>query len=63
VAEAQQHPLTRPVGDRPVALVIELLLNRLCLLKAMANVSEELLPFLHGARHCCHACVPGLIGP
>jgi hypothetical protein len=46
-----------------MALVIKLLLDRLCLLKEVADVSEELLPFLHGARYCCHPFVPGLIGP
>jgi len=63
VAKAKSHPITHHVVDLPMAFVVELLVDRLCLLQAIAHISQELVPIGHALGHSRHTCVAWLIRP
>jgi hypothetical protein len=46
-----------------MSLVIVALLDRLCLLEAMADVGQELTSFGHRLGHCSYSSVAVFIGP
>jgi hypothetical protein len=47
MAETKEHPVTDCIRDRAVQLVVVLLLDRLSLLQAVANIRQELCSVSH----------------
>ena len=53
--EVKPHPVADGVRDHVMGPVIVRLLNRLCLLQAVANIGQELVLVRHVLGHSCDA--------
>jgi hypothetical protein len=58
----KKSPIADLEGHWPVVLVVDALLNRLCLFKAVADVVEEGRTLFHLLGNRCNAGLTGLIG-
>jgi hypothetical protein len=55
MAEVEPHPIAHGERDLVVVLVIEPLVNRLCLLEASPHIRQKLVPVRHVLGHDCDA--------
>lgn len=63
LSQAEERPVAHQIRDVAVLLVVVQLLDRLGLLEPVADVGEELSPFLHAFGDCSNTRVPRLVGP
>jgi hypothetical protein len=61
LSEAEKSPVTDLEGHRSVMLVVDALLDGLCLFETIANVGEESRAFLHLLGDGCDASLAGLV--